>query len=440
MCAVVEASDWPDDGDEPRAGSDPYLPPDQRWWRHPSELGATPAPRPLPAGRPALLPAPGAGRVVLALAVVIGAAGAVLAAYVAHLARPATEDVATSVVRVSSVTTPIVTVATTAPVSAMQGVVQLVLPGRDHTRSGTAAAMSTGQLVTSAEAVAGVTAVTAVMPDGTEQQATVVWVDTASGTAVLEVAEPTPTLASGQAATLDPGDPVTAAGTNTLGEVVAVGVEATADDGTHMEHLLRLRMEQPVDFGAVLLDEGGRAVGICIGQDSEDTSTMLAAPIELAKAAIGTPGANGTRPLAWLGLTGRTATAEDVAAPETTVPPPASSDGSPSTQDTSPPTTEAATTTSAAPPTAQPAPAPKPSEPVRGAYVEAVDPDGPAALAGVQEGDVVVAVDDVPVSSMNALILLVRERRAGRSVHLALVRDGETIEVDAVLRRRPPTT
>ena len=58
----------------------------------------------------------------------------------------------------------------------------------------------------------------------------------------------------------------------------------------------------------------------------------------------------------------------------------------------------------------------------------------------MQEGDVVVAVDDVPVSSMNALILLVRERRAGRSVHLTLVRDGETIEVDAVLRRRPPTT
>ena len=55
----------------------------------------------------------------------------------------------------------------------------------------------------------------------------------------------------------------------------------------------------------------------------------------------------------------------------------------------------------------------------------------------MQEGDIVIAVDDVQVSSMNALILLVRERKAGRSVHLTLVRAGETIEVDAVLRDRP---
>jgi hypothetical protein len=38
---------------------------------------------------------------------------------------------------------------------------------------------------------------------------------------------------------------------------------------------------------------------------------------------------------------------------------------------------------------------------------------------------------------MNALILLVRERTAGRSVHLTLVRAGETIELDTVLRDRP---
>jgi hypothetical protein len=145
----VEASDW-DEGDEPRP--DPYLPPEERWWRHPSELGGPV--QPLPVARPALLTAPGGGRVALALAVAIGAAGAVLAAYVAHLAQPATEEVATTVVRVTAATTaPVVTVASTVPPSAVPGVVQLVMPSGSSKRNGTAAAVTNGQLVTSAKMV-----------------------------------------------------------------------------------------------------------------------------------------------------------------------------------------------------------------------------------------------------------------------------------------------
>lgn len=410
--------------------------------------------------RPALLPAPGGSRVALTLAVVIGTAGAVLAAYVAHLAHPATADPpglatrATSVVRVSAVTAPLITaVVTAAPTSAVQGVIQLVVPGSSTKRSGTAAAVGNSQLVTSAQMVAGVTHVTAVMADGTEQDAKVVWVDQASGTAVLELAQPTPTLASGQAATLDPGDAVTAAGSNIAGEVLAVGVEATADDGTHMAHLLRLRMEAEVTEGAVLLDEGGRAVGICIGHDTDDETALLAAPIELARAATGTPGPDGTRRLAWLGLTGRSARAGDGAAPAggqaadpgstTSVDPTASETSTTDVTGKGAPATSDGTTASEAPPTAQPElPAAPPTSslppaPIRGAYVVAVDADGPAATAGVQEGDVVIAVDDIPVSSMNALILLVRERTVGRRVHLTLVRAGVNVELDTILSNRP---
>ena len=452
MCAVVEASEWPEDGDD--LGPDPYLPPEQRWWRHPSELGAGP----LPPARPALLPAPGAGRVVLVLAAVIGTAGAVLAAYVAHLAQPATSDVATSVVRVSAVTTPLVTAGigatSTAPVtsavatSAVEGLVQLVMPGGSDRRSATAAALGTGQLVVSAKAVEGVTEVTAVMPDGSEQRAKVVFVDPASGTAVVEVAQPTPTVASGQAATLAPGDPVTAAGTNTPGEVVEVGVDATADDGTHMEHLMRLRMDQPVDDGAVVLDRDGRAIGICIGAENDDATALLAAPIELAKAAAEPAGPDGERRLPWLGLTGRTSRPADglassTAATSTTGQPPATSgttadSSSSSVLGAAAPSGDGTTTTSAAPPTAQPPPVVTTAAavPVEGAYVLSVDPDGAAAAAGVQEGDIVVAVDEVPVPSMNALVLLVRERKAGSDVHLTVVRAGQLIELDAVLQAR----
>ena len=438
MFAVVEASDW-DEGDEPRP--DAYLPPEERWWRHPSELGAPIRPR--PAGRPALLAAPAGGRVALALAAAIGVAGAVLAAYVAHLARPATDEVATTVVRVTAATTaPVVTVAATVPASAVPGVVQLVMPVGNDKRSGTAAAVTGGQLVTSAHVVAGMTQVTAVMPDGSEQQATVVSVDAASGTAVLEVPQPTPTLASGQAATLGPGDPVTAAGTNTRGEVVAVGVEAEASDGTHMAHLLKLKMHEPVADGTVLLDDDGRAVGICIGSDDRDATALLAAPIELAKAATGDRAPDGSRRLAWLGLTGRTAAPADSAPPATSVPDTtdaaSTTVASSSSTATSAPPTTAAATSSEAPPTAQPVTsASTPPADVKGAFVVGVDADGAAAEAGVQEGDIVLAVDGVPVQDMNALILLVRERKAGHTVRLTILRGGQTIEIEAVLRSRP---
>jgi S1-C subfamily serine protease len=54
----------------------------------------------------------------------------------------------------------------------------------------------------------------------------------------------------------------------------------------------------------------------------------------------------------------------------------------------------------------------------------------------VHKGDIVVAVDDVPVPSMNALVLLIRERKAGSEVHLTVVRDGERLELVTVLRGR----
>jgi S1-C subfamily serine protease len=367
-------------------------------------------------------------------------AGAVMAAYIAHLAHPATDDVARPLVRVTAASTLLTVVpSTAAPTSAMPGVVQLLLP-LGSGRSGTAAAVGDGQLVTSAELVDGVTTVTAVMADGTEQPATVVWVDAESGTAVLEIGEPTPTLASGRAATLNPGDTVTAAGTNIPGEVLAVGVKAEGRDGSRMEHLMRLRMDAPVENGAVLLDDDGNAVGICVGHEDADESTALAAPIELAKAATGGTSDDGTRQFAWLGMTGKSVAVDEAPAPATSTTLVVTTTAVPSS--TTAPSTSVVSSSTAAPPTAQPESTPPttplpPQRPEQGAQVVAIDPDGAAALGGLRPDDIVIAVDDVPVSSMNALILLVRERKVGDAIHLTVVRGGETVELEAVLKDRP---
>ncbi len=94
---------------------------------------------------------------------------------------------------------------------------------------------------------------------------------------------------------------------------------------------------------------------------------------------------------------------------------PAATDGSTSSSVTTPPT----------------------PNPTGGALVVSVDAGGSAASAGIQVGDVIVAVDDVPVPSMNALVLLVRERKVGGTVHLTVERNGQLIEVQAVLQDRP---
>jgi putative serine protease PepD len=382
--------------------------------------------------------------VVLALVVAIGAAGAVLAAYITHLARPATDETATksTAIRLGVSTTSLVTLATVAPTSsAVEGVVQLLLPAGTTTRSATAAAVGDGHLITSAKTVAGVTAVTAVMSDGSKQDAKVAWVDHESGTAVLDIEQPSPTLASGHSATLAPGDEVTVAGSDTAGKVEAVGVEATADDGTHMAHLMKLRMEQPVADGAVLLDRRDRAVGICVGHVHNDESAALVAPIELARAATAATWQDGERRLAWLGITGRPATYEELLPPED---PSATATTTPGTESvvttvssaTATNTTDAASTSTSLPPPTSTTAAPSKTDPV-GAYVLAVDKGGPAAAAGLEEGDVVVALDGVQVRSMNALVLLVRERKAGGIVHLTVERAGGTIMLDAVLKDRP---
>jgi putative serine protease PepD len=368
----------------------------------------------------------------------------VLAAYIAHLARPATDETATrsTAVRLGVSTTALVTLATVAPTSsAVEGVVQLLLPAGATTRSGTAAVVGEGHLVTSANMVAGVTAVTAVMSDGSQQQAKVAWVDHESGTAVLDIEQPSPTLAAGQSATLGPGDEVTVAGSKTSGKVEAVGVEATADDGTHMAHLLKLRMEQPVADGAVLLDRRDRAVGICVGHVHNDETAALAAPIELARAATGATSQSGERRLAWLGITGRPATSAEIQPTDepittttiaTTQPEPATASPATTAETTDVATTSTGPTTSSST-TGPPSTA---KDPV-GAYVLAVEKGGPAEAAGLKEGDIVVALDGVPVRSMNALVLLVRERKAGGTIHLTVERAGATMVLDAVLQDRP---
>lgn len=66
-----------------------------------------------------------------------------------------------------------------------------------------------------------------------------------------------------------------------------------------------------------------------------------------------------------------------------------------------------------------------------GVRLEQVDQDGPAAKAGLREGDVIVDVDGDRVRSARQFSRLIQETADGRAVTLGIVRDGQrqTVEV-----------
>lgn len=66
-----------------------------------------------------------------------------------------------------------------------------------------------------------------------------------------------------------------------------------------------------------------------------------------------------------------------------------------------------------------------------GVRIEEVEPDGPAAKAGLRVGDLVVELDSERVRSARQFSRLVQETADGRSVSLGIVRDGtrQTVEV-----------
>ena len=76
---------------------------------------------------------------------------------------------------------------------------------------------------------------------------------------------------------------------------------------------------------------------------------------------------------------------------------------------------------------------------VRGVWIDHVDPDGPAAKAGLKGGDVITAFGGEQVQGAAQFRRMVRETPPGRAVPITFWRDGksQTMSVELELRPRP---
>jgi S1-C subfamily serine protease len=73
----------------------------------------------------------------------------------------------------------------------------------------------------------------------------------------------------------------------------------------------------------------------------------------------------------------------------------------------------------------------------QGAVISSVRPGTPAANAGVEAGDLVVAADGVAIDGTSGLIAAIRDLQPGESATITVVRDGERIDLEVTVTDRP---
>lgn len=75
-----------------------------------------------------------------------------------------------------------------------------------------------------------------------------------------------------------------------------------------------------------------------------------------------------------------------------------------------------------------------------GIYVESVEENSPASLAGLQQSDIITKIEDQEVKSVNELNKIKYTYNIGDTVKLTIYRNGETLDLNIVLAELPEET
>lgn len=423
----------PDEGPDDESGFRAPLPPDDRLWRHPSEIrsehGFGPPPRPsTPLGGlgPPLFPPTGdilpeppparAGRharpALVGLAA--GAAGALLTVGALGLAgaldgdAPAREIVREVVqpAQLGGATTPTGDVVHIAE-EVSPAITRIVAAG-DTTSGGSGVIVrGDGYVVTNAHVVDEAHTITVVLADGSEHHGDLVGLDPQTDIAVVKISRdegytPAPlgtagdlrvgqvAVAIGSPLGLEGGSSVTTGVISQLGRVVQ------AEDRPALLDMIQTDAAiAPGSSGGALLDGNGSVIGITTAIAVSDVGAEglgFAVPIDIARAVADDIIETGRAVHVWLGIEG--VTLDQRRSGTMSVP--------------------------------------------GGAVVQEVVPGSPADDAGLTRGDVILGVGDDDVISMSGLVIALRRLGPGDTVALTVDRSGDRRTVPVTLAERPP--
>ncbi|GAB6938702.1 trypsin-like peptidase domain-containing protein [Isoptericola variabilis] len=272
-----------------------------------------------------------------------------------------------------------------------------------------------GHILTNNHVVSGAQndTVQVTLSDGRLYEATIVGTDPTTDLAVVELKDPPDDLKPASFGTSDDvtvgdavlavGNPLGLANTATTGIVSAVDrpVSASGEDGSTQVVTNAIQIDaaiNPGNSGGPLFNAQGQVIGITSsiatmssgmsGEQSGSIGLGFAIPVNLATNIADQLIKDGSAEHAFLGVTMQDATA----------------------------TADGVTR--------------------RGAKVVEVSSGSPAADAGLQTGDVIVAIDDDAVNGAESLTAYVREKAADQKVTLTYVREGKTQTVDVTLAVR----
>ena len=275
-----------------------------------------------------------------------------------------------------------------------------------------------GEIMTNNHVIAVASAggtITVLFSDGTSAPAAIVGRDPQTDLAVIKVgiAKTLPSIAMGASSSVQIGEPVVVvgaplglAGSVTSGIVSALGrtIQVPADNGTTAVLLSAVQTDaaiNPGNSGGALTDCSGSLIGVPTasatvineaGQSSVGSVGLgFAIPVDVAKAVSDELIATGSVTHSYLGL-------EVIEVP---------------------PSLEEQSSSSG------------------GLYVSAVDPGGPASIAGLQPGDIITAVDGVEVTDADQLAALTLERKPGETVTITYQRSGTSSQATIALGTPP---
>jgi S1-C subfamily serine protease len=383
--------EWDDDAPDDESAS-PLLPPDDRLWRHPSEIAVPPAAtvRGFVAHRanPLSAPAPAGPPRVVTVVALTSCISVLLTLGVVALVRPFRESAAEAPAASPS---PSLTGSEVAALAeALRPAIAQVIgvgadSGRDRVGSGVLF-REDGLLLTAQHLVSGATDVRVLLDDGRSLVARVVGTDDETDIAVLDVdgsSFPVAPLAPASSSVAVGDDAITIGSAGPASPVVRVSMVSAVGQEAGLEgHKLMdvIRIDEAMaagTSGGAVVDRAGRVVAIAAANIASASDEVgYAIPIAVARAVADELLASGRVVRGWLGIEG---------------------------------------------------------ESRAGALVHRVKPGSPAEAAGLSTGDVIVAIDGVTVATMSALVSRLRQTDPGDSVSLSVRRGDQTVTVAATL-------